>query len=184
METEILGLTFWLRFGSGFKTKPKFGFRTSLIHIYHAHCTLIVLPVLTDTDLAAGFTRGIQIYRINTINFNMFGKQLTQKFYRADPFQTVQETTAFVCAVRQRYSHSSRGRRLHSTGPAAVPLEHGNTTSQPARHNNNSYHYQQRIRTTTNSAFVKKLIVFVSISDWIITAVQFYGDKTCNLVCY
>ena len=33
-ESEFSGLTFWLRFGSGFyKPKPKFGFRTSLINL-------------------------------------------------------------------------------------------------------------------------------------------------------
>ena len=67
----------------------------------------------------------------NAINVNICAKRLTQKFCTADPFQTVQETTACVCAAQQKCTHSSRCRRRHSTDPVAVLLVHDNTTSPP-----------------------------------------------------
>jgi len=92
---------------------------------------------MSNTDChrkPTGFTEDIQLSEIrsNRVTFTVYlQNSFTQKFCRADPFQTGQETVASACAAQRRCSRSSKCRQRYSTGPAAVLQEHGSTTSQP-----------------------------------------------------
>jgi len=90
--------------------------------------------------------------------------KITQRFCRADPFPTVQETTACECAVRQKCTHNSRCQQQHSTDPAVGLLVPGNTESQP---NITANHQREGIKTSCQCKLMSnKQIKFVSNCVW------------------